>query len=44
MPAPASVMAAVAAEGVEDVAGEALGVNADDGRLGVDVPHDEGDC
>ena len=35
--------AAVAAEGAEDVAGEALGVDADQGRGGVDVAHDEGD-
>ena len=33
---------AVAAEGVEDVSGEALGVDADDGGSGVDVSHDEG--
>ena len=36
------LLAAVAAEGVEDVAGEALGVDADDGRRGVDVAHDQG--
>ena len=28
---------------MEDVSGEALGVDADDGGLGVDVSHDEGD-
>ena len=33
--------AAVAAEGTEDVAGEALRVNADERRRGVDVTHDE---
>ena len=45
------LLAAVAAEGVEDVSGEALGVDADDGRVGlavwaggVEVAHDEGDC
>jgi hypothetical protein len=37
------LLAAVAAKGVEDVAGEALGVDADDGGCGVDVAHDEGD-
>ena len=37
------LLAAVAAQGVEDVSGEALGVDADDGRRGVDVAHDEGD-
>ena len=37
------LLAAVAAQRVEDVAGEALGVDADDGRRGVDVAHDEGD-
>ena len=36
------LLAAVTAQGVEDVAGEALGVDADDGRGGVDVAHDEG--
>lgn len=35
--------AAVAAERAEDVAGEALGVDADEGWGGVDVAHDEGD-
>lgn len=35
--------AAVAAEGAEDVAGEALGVDADERRGGVDVAHDESD-
>jgi hypothetical protein len=35
------LLAAVAAEGVEDVAGEALGVDTDDGGGGVDVAHDE---
>ena len=29
---------------MEDVSGEALGVDADDRGLGVDVSHDEGDC
>jgi hypothetical protein len=33
---------AVAAEGAEDVAGEALRVNADEGRGGVDIAKDEG--
>lgn len=44
------LLAAIAAEGVEDVAGEALGVDADDGRVGlpvgaggVGVAHDESD-
>ena len=37
------LLAAVAAERVEDVSGEALGVDADDGRGGVDVTHDKGD-
>ena len=44
------MLAAVAAEGVEDVSGEALGVDADDGGSYfsvfagvVDVAHDEGD-
>lgn len=37
------LLAAVAAERVEDVSGEALGVDADDGRGGVDVAHDECD-
>ena len=43
------LLAAVAAEGVEDVAGEALGVDADDGRIGgavgtdgLEIAHDEG--
>ncbi len=37
------LLAAVAAERVKDVSGEALGVDADDGRGGVDVAHDECD-
>ena len=37
------LVVAVAAQGVEDVAGEALRVDADDGRRGVDVAEDEGD-
>ena len=52
MPAPASgnfaqchfkLKAAVAAQRTEDVSGEALGVDADEGRRGVNVAHDEGD-
>ena len=35
------LLAAVAAEGMKDVAGEALGVNSDDGRFAVNVAHDE---
>ncbi len=37
------LLAAVAAQRVEDIAGEALRVDANDGRLGVEVAHDEGD-
>jgi hypothetical protein len=37
------LLAAVAAQGVEDVAGEALRVDANDGGGAVDVAHDEGD-
>ena len=37
------LLAAVAAQGVEDVSGEALGVDADDGWSCVDVSHDESD-
>ena len=37
------LVVAVAAERVEDVAGEALGVDADDGWGGVDIAYDEGD-
>ena len=36
------LLAAVAAERVEDVSGEALGMDADDGRSGGNVAHDEG--
>lgn len=36
------MLAAVAAQGVEDVSGEALGVDAHDRGLAVDVAHDEG--
>ena len=52
MPAPASVIlverqlelqAAIAAQRVENVAGEALRVDADQRRRGVDVAHDQGD-
>jgi len=35
------LVVAVAAEGVEDIAGGALGVDADDGRMRMDVAHDE---
>ena len=35
--------AAVAAEGAEDVAGEALGVDANERRRGVNIAHDKGD-
>ena len=38
------LLAAVAAERMEDVAREALRVDADDGRSSVDVAHDQGDC
>jgi hypothetical protein len=37
------LVVAVAAEGVEDVSGEALRVDTDDWGICVDVPHDEGD-
>ena len=37
------LVVAVAAQGVEDVSGEALGVDADDGRRGVDVSEHQGD-
>jgi hypothetical protein len=37
------LVVAVAAERVEDVSGEALGVDADDGRSGLKVAHGEGD-
>lgn len=37
------LVVAVAAERVEDVAGGALGVDANDGRLRMNVAHDEGD-
>jgi hypothetical protein len=37
------LVVAVAAQRVKDVAGEALGVDADDGRLAMDIAHDEGD-
>src|SRR6185369_13342741 len=36
------LLGAVAAEGVEDVAGKALGVDSDDGGCAVYVAHDEG--
>ncbi len=36
------LQAAVAAEGAEDVASEALGMDADEWRGGVDVAHDQG--
>jgi len=38
------LQSAIAAQGVEDISGKALRVDADDGRLGVDIAHDEGHC
>ncbi len=37
------LLSAIAAEGVEYIAGQALGVNSNDGRGRVDVAHNEGD-
>ncbi len=37
------MLTAVAAQGAENVPGEALGVDAQEGRCGVNIAHDQGD-